>query len=69
MAFENQIGKIVKISYFSYRNDEKIERYIIGKLLLEDADFLQIQGLKDGTIFAINKEHIISVIKEGENND
>ena len=64
IVFENLLGQTVKISYFSFRNNERAERFIIGKLISEDENFLQIQGRADGTLFTINKEHIIEIVQE-----
>lgn len=63
---EKLINKIVKISYFQYRNNQKTERYIHGKLIAADANFIQIEGLRDEKIFTINTQHIIEIVDEGD---
>jgi len=65
--FETLLNKTVKISYFNFRNDERTERWLIGKLLSEDETFIQIQGKTDGAIFTINKSHVIEIVLEGDN--
>ena len=64
--FETLIDKKVKISYFNFRNNERNERWLVGKLISEDEKFVQIEGLADGTTFTINKEHVIEIVKEAE---
>lgn len=64
IVFENLFEKIVKVSYFTFRNNERAERFIIGTLISEDQDFIQIQGRADGTLFTINKEHVIEIVQE-----
>ena len=63
--FEELIGKTIKISYFNFRNNEKTERWIVGILISEDINFVQIKGASDGTIFTINKEHVIEIVASG----
>lgn len=67
--FENLINKTIKVSYFTYRNNERNERWLIGKLISEDSTFIQVQGLSDGTTFTINKEHVIEIVEESRGRD
>ena len=64
--FESMVNQKVKISYFSYRNDTKTERYLYGTLISEDSDFVQIEGKIDGKKFTINKAHIIEIVEMGD---
>ena len=62
--FDSLINKVVKVSYFNYRNDIRTERWIIARLISQDDKFIQIEGVANGTIFTINKEHIIEIVEE-----
>ena len=67
VVFENLLNCNIKVSYFKYNNDKKTERFIYGTLIKEDDLFVQIRGRTDGKIFNINKEQIIELV--GERNE
>jgi len=37
------------------------QKYLTGELVFEDADFVHVKGLKDGTVFEIKKSLILEL--------
>jgi len=52
--------EIVKVSWVI----NGFEKYLTGKLIFEDNDFIHVKGLKDGTVFEIAKKTILELRRE-----
>lgn len=48
------LGKIIKVKYW----DENELRFLIGRLIFENAQYIRIKGLKDGKEFDIYHSQI-----------